>query len=162
MSTVRRITWLRWPALLLVGFAAALTLVRTPRGVGWIGGLHLGITPSGVAFTTSDRPITGDGQRWTFDAGARVLLGATSLWLPSRAMATVSVGTWSGTVTTLFVPWRPALISTAACALLLWGLWWRYRRVLSPGACARCGYDLAGTTADRCPECGTSPVIRAD
>lgn len=48
--------------------------------------------------------------------------------------------------------WMPA----AACgviSLLLWRSIRRKRRRAS-GVCKRCGYDLTGLTAPRCPECG--------
>jgi predicted amidophosphoribosyltransferase len=49
--------------------------------------------------------------------------------------------------------WFITLMSASACALMVWR--WRRRRVRTgPGSCARCGYDLRGSS-ERCPECGT-------
>lgn len=49
-----------------------------------------------------------------------------------------------------------ALWPLVACTVLptLVLLWMRRERV-PPGMCRACGYDLAGNTSGRCPECGT-------
>jgi hypothetical protein len=45
-----------------------------------------------------------------------------------------------------------ATLPVGGAALLVWGL--RGRRVGQEPHCRKCGYDLTGLTADRCPECG--------
>lgn len=33
-------------------------------------------------------------------------------------------------------------------------LWWLDRRIIQPGHCRKCGYDLTGNVSGVCPECG--------
>jgi predicted amidophosphoribosyltransferase len=46
--------------------------------------------------------------------------------------------------------WLPLLLVGAPTALL----WWRDRRLIPPGHCQNCGYNLTGNVSGRCPECG--------
>jgi hypothetical protein len=53
-------------------------------------------------------------------------------------------------------PWLPLL----GAGVMLGAAWWPRRR-LEVGECAKCGYDLAGLGAGRCPECGSESGGRA-
>jgi hypothetical protein len=33
-------------------------------------------------------------------------------------------------------------------------LWWKLPQMYPRGHCAACGYDLAGSSSGKCPECG--------
>jgi hypothetical protein len=64
------------------------------------------------------------------------------------------------------VVWLGAAIDVAVFTGLAWltltGLGWRRKTSRERrGLCARCGYDLTGTVADVCPECGTVVHSRA-
>jgi hypothetical protein len=61
-------------------------------------------------------------------------------------------------VRTLFVPYWPILGASAALPLRAAVGIVRRRRRVSPGCCARCGYDLRASPA-RCPECGAVPQV---
>lgn len=55
-----------------------------------------------------------------------------------------------------FDPYRPILhLLFAAWVLVV--LRGSLRRVIIPGRCANCGYDVSATPGDRCPECGGDP-----
>ena len=52
----------------------------------------------------------------------------------------------------LRIPLAPPLIGLAAVTAFLW-----YRdRLIPPGCCKECGYDLTGNVSGICPECGTA------
>lgn len=81
-----------------------------------------------------------------------------------------STGAWYDPWVLPYRPiWSGLLIDTAVFTVL-WMLVFLVpialvrRRRRRRGACVACGYDLAGTTGDRCPECGATidPDIRAD
>jgi hypothetical protein len=71
-------------------------------------------------------------------------------WLPSAR--TVMSG-----VTVFVLPlWMPLLV-VAMPAAWMWRVDVKRRRAAREGCCAKCGYFLVGTPADRpCPECGTA------
>lgn len=52
-----------------------------------------------------------------------------------------------GRVIPLWIPFVLAALPTAA-------FWWRDRRLIPPGHCQRCAYDLMGNVSGVCPECG--------
>ncbi|MCX5660512.1 MAG: hypothetical protein NTW19_12425, partial [Planctomycetota bacterium] len=60
----------------------------------------------------------------------------------------------------LVIPcWFLTLVSLLPISLP-WFLVWRKRRLIRPGCCAACGYDLRGSPADGdCPECGAVRTI---
>ena len=48
----------------------------------------------------------------------------------------------------------PLWLPLAAFSIPTFILWRRVRRVIPPGHCPRCGYDLTGNTSGVCSECG--------
>lgn len=67
------------------------------------------------------------------------------------------VGRWTSTWT---IPAAAilALVAVACWCMSVFTIRVRRRRAL-PGACRRCGYNLAGNVSGRCPECGTAVVV---
>ncbi len=55
------------------------------------------------------------------------------------------------------VEWGMSLLAVI-CIGLGWWFWYHYLRKQEPvsGHCTCCGYNLAGNTSGRCPECGTA------
>lgn len=55
----------------------------------------------------------------------------------------------------LLNPTRAAEMIIALSSVLLAGITvWATRRIVVPGHCVSCGYDLTGNVSGRCPECG--------
>jgi hypothetical protein len=91
-------------------------------------------------------------------SGARVTAWAfhPAKWMPSYDAVKVPQR-WAGQFpypwlyTNVWLPlWCPLLVLALPTAWL-----WRGDRVLGPGHCRQCGYDLTGNVTGRCPECGT-------
>ncbi|HEY3241816.1 MAG TPA: hypothetical protein VGM03_00565 [Phycisphaerae bacterium] len=80
---------------------------------------------------------------------------------PSTRPSPTQLGPFRGAV--LFTC---AVYATPVSSAILAALWvhWRHPVPMRAGRCQRCGYDLAGNTSGRCPECGqtTRRVIAAE
>jgi hypothetical protein len=96
------------------------------------------------------------GEVWVSASGPRILVGASSEWRPSRARAGIVVSgpTGAPVTTSLDVVYVPLGFVVGVMAVPAVGLWVMARRSVPAGMCRGCGYDLAGTRGERCPECG--------
>ncbi len=97
---------------------------------------------SGDAEFVDEGPVLGPEYLFRIPGIVGILLA------PGCAM--LSIPAW--TLITVFV--------AVPCSLLVFRIWrrrWRTKR----GCCVACGYNLAGNTTGRCPECGAvvSPLI---
>ena len=88
---------------------------------------------------------TADGPLWTF-AGSHVWFEAGGFWI-------VTGQRWDENRYALFVPAWFMVASTLWMPLPWCVQQFRGRRLLLPGVCRLCGYDVRATP-ERCPECG--------
>lgn len=139
--------------------AAAALLARglwRPGTVG-MGGLAVGVRSGQIEGAWSSGRVSRQPIAWGVqtERGSASVLAPTGLWWRPRAEV-VDLGMTRP-------DGSPELLAVAMCPLwpvaVLGGgvagmLWWRTRRVVMPGHCAGCGYDLRGLGGGRCPECG--------
>jgi hypothetical protein len=91
----------------------------------------------------------------TPDGFASIMTAPASIWRPTMSNAAFAMGAGPSSASlyrlrVIYVPlWPFAVLAGGAAGLLYW------RRKATPlaGHC-RCGYDLRGLVAERCPECG--------
>jgi hypothetical protein len=121
---------------------------------------HTGLAISGptLELARGSVPIAKQGRAWKVPpkGGGSVLLWPQSSWLPSTTHATMSIAGSGGPTVTMtlrvyFVPLIPwAILFSAAAAFMRW----LTPRAIPVHCCQTCGYDLVGTPAGPCPECG--------
>jgi hypothetical protein len=95
------------------------------------------------------------------DRGARRCPRCNALVRPARPWAVASVALMVGGAVTAGIglcSGHQPVFETGASAVFVglfgWMFPWRGRLVGEFRGCSGCGYDLAGITADACPECG--------
>ncbi len=150
-----------WSAAILAGALIGLLVwsYAAPPSAGFAR-RSIALQNGNVEFARASHPFRRDQRSWFFATAqpARLILGAGSSWRPSMSSGSMTVGTLamprtSTTITldVVFVPiWTWAAALTGASAFLFW----HGRRIVAPGHCRGCGYNLRGLPAGRCPECG--------
>ena len=131
----------------------------------WIsrGRVSVGITRGQIKVGWGNGKIIRQPNAWAVQnpqGFASILLGPRSMWRPSMSGASMGAGPTGAPaslfkLSALYIPLWPWAVLLGGGATLLW---WRARRVPIPGHCRKCGYDLAGLSDEKCPECGT-PLI---
>lgn len=150
-------------AAVWVAAAALLALGLWRPGTLATGGLAVGVKGGQVEVAWSSGRVSRQRIAWGVqtERGSASVLAPSGLWWRPRAEV-VDLGMTRG-------DGSPELLAVAMCPLwpmaVLGGgvagvLWWRTRRVVLPGHCAGCGYDLRGLGGGRCPECGAAGLVR--
>jgi hypothetical protein len=122
------------------------------------GGFAAGVINGHVEVAWSNGGLSRQSATWRIStpAGfASILVAPRSMWRPTTSRAAIGMGAGPGAaamfrLTVVYVPLWPLVVVAGGGAGLLR---WRRGCLPIPGHC-RCGYDLHGLTAERCPECG--------
>lgn len=145
-----------WRAAVIAAWGAAGPIIWWAHATG-----HLGVNPT-LAIAT----------RLHIAAVLTTALSAAVLWLVTRSplVSAVSVAAaafgWAFETRLGFWPpfysfTNPMVWNGALFAMVLFVALRRRGRIIDPGACTACGYDLRGLSTRACPECGHDPAAPA-
>ena len=144
-------------ALSLLSAAALLVGYSHPASMSF-GHTAIGVEGQYAEFASGSVDVDKSNGVWLLapSGQAAIKLGHGSIWHPSVSKAMVTVGgpglvTISSTISVVNVPLIPWAILPGVLGAVVW---WRLARKHPRGHCAACGYDLSGSPAGPCPECG--------